>query len=72
MNCYDSGDLAFNWSGLLGSIAASSLSNAYYPEGDRGVGATFSRVALRIPFSMIQELFDEFGPDLDKKMRGKQ
>ncbi len=68
----DSAGRAFNWSGILGSIAASGLSNVYYPEGDRGAGPTFSRVALRIPFSMIEELFDEFGPDLEKKILGKK
>jgi len=68
----DSGGRAFNWSGILGSIAASGLSNVYYPEGDRGAGPTFSRVALRIPFSMIDGLFDEFAPDLEKKILGKK
>ena len=67
----DSGGVSFNWSGTLGSIAASSLSNAYYPEGNRGVGPTFSRVGMSIPFSMIDELFNEFGPDLQKKIFGK-
>jgi hypothetical protein len=67
----DSGGRAFNWSGILGSIAASGLSNAYYPEGDRGVGATFSRVAWSLPFSMIDQLVNEFGPDLEKKIVGK-
>jgi hypothetical protein len=64
----DSGRRAFNWSGIMGSIAASGLSNAYYPEGDRGVSATFSRVGMSIPFSMIDELINEFGPDLEKKL----
>ena len=68
----DSGGRAFNWSGILGSIATSSVSNAYYPEGNRGVGTTFSRVGMSIPFSMIDELFNEFGPDLEKKMSGKK
>jgi hypothetical protein len=68
----DSGERAFNWSGLLGSIAASSLSNAYYPERNRGVGPTFSRVAMGIPFSMVDELFNEFGPDLEKTIFGKK
>jgi hypothetical protein len=68
----DSGGRAFNWSGLLGSIATSSLSNAYYPDENRGVGATFSRVAMSVPFRMIDELVNEFGPDLEKKMFGKK
>jgi len=66
----DSGGRAFNWSGTLGSIAASSLSNAYYPEGNRGVGATFYRVAMSLPFNMIDELINEFGPDIQKKISG--
>jgi hypothetical protein len=66
----DSGVRAFNWSGILSSIARSSLSNAYYPEGNRGVSDTFSRVAMSIPFSMIDELVNEFGPDLQKRMFG--
>jgi hypothetical protein len=68
----DSGGRAFNWSGMLGSIATSSLSNAYYPEENRGAGTTFSRVAMSIPFSMIDELVNEFGPDLEKKIFGKK
>ena len=68
----DSGERAFNWSGMLGSVATSSLSNAYYPEENRGIGATFSRVAMSIPFSMIDELVNEFGPDLEKKIFGKK
>ena len=62
----DSGGLTFNWSGLLGSIAASSLSNVYYPATDRGVAPTFHRVAMGVPFSVIDHLIDEFGPDLQK------
>lgn len=54
----------FNWCGTLGSLAASGLANAYYPEEDRGAGKTFSRFALGIPFSVIDHLVDEFGPDL--------
>jgi hypothetical protein len=68
----DSGGPAFNWSGTLGSIATSGLSNAYYPEGSRGVGATFSRVAMALPFRMIDELVNEFGPDLQKKLSKKK
>jgi len=68
----DSGGRAFNWSGLCATVARSSLSNAYYPEEDRGVGETFSRVGMSIPFQMIDRLVDEFGPDLEKKFFGKR
>jgi hypothetical protein len=68
----DSGGRTFNWSGTFASVATSTLSNAYYPAGDRGLGATFSRVAWGIPFNMIDGLFNEFGPDLEKKILGKK
>jgi len=44
----------------------------YYPEGNRGAGATFSRVAMGIPSSMIDKLFNEFGPDIEKKIFGRK
>jgi hypothetical protein len=67
----DSGGRTFNWSGLLGSVAASSLSNAYYPVTDRGVGPTFRRVATGIPISVLDNLIHEFGPDLETKFQRK-
>jgi hypothetical protein len=36
------------------------------------VGATFSRVGMSIPFGMIDELVNEFGPDLERKIAGKK
>jgi len=63
----DSGGRAFNLAELLGGIAASTLSNAYYPASSSGVDPTFKRVATGIPFSMIDRLIDEFGPDLERK-----
>ena len=59
----DSQRTAFNWSGLLG-LPASAPANTYYPEEERGVGKTFSRVTTGVPFSVINHLVDEFGPDL--------
>lgn len=63
----DSGGRTINWSGLLGLIAASGLSNVYYPAADRGVEPTFKRVATGVPSGVIDHLIDEFGPDLEKK-----
>jgi hypothetical protein len=34
--------------------------------------ATFSRVAMSLPFSIIDELFNEFEPNLEKKIVGKK
>jgi len=36
------------------------------------VGKTFSRVATGIPFSVIDHLVDEFGPDLQRKLTPKR
>jgi len=64
----DSGGRTFNWCGTLGSLAANGLANTYYPEEERGAGKTFSRFATGIPFSVIDHLVDEFGPDLQRKL----
>jgi hypothetical protein len=68
----DSGGRTFNWSGTLGRIAASGLANAYYPEEERGVGRTFSRAAMSVPYSIIDDMVDEFGPDIQRKFFGKK
>lgn len=68
----DSDGRTFNWCGILGSLAASGLSNAYYPEADRGVGKTFSRFAVGIPLSVTDHLVDEFGPDLQRMVTPKK
>jgi hypothetical protein len=68
----DLGGRAFNWSGLLGLMAANGLSNIYYPATDRGIERTFKRVASGLPFSVIDHLIEEFGPDLQKKLLGRK
>jgi hypothetical protein len=68
----DSQRKAFDWSGVLGGLTASALANAYYPQEERGVGKTFSRVATGIPFNVIDHMVDEFGPDLQQKLTRKR
>jgi hypothetical protein len=68
----DSGGRTFNWAGLLGSTAASGLSNAYYPAADRGVETTFTRVGWGVPFSVIDHVIDEFGADLERRFLEKK
>lgn len=70
---YKDGDgKVFNWSGLGGSLAASGLANIYYPAEERGVEKTFSRWAMGIPYSVLDHLIDEFGPDLEGKLFHKK
>jgi len=68
----DSGGNEFNWSGILATFVASGISNAYYPGSDRGAGHVFTRAAVAIPFSVSGTIFNEFGPDLEKKFFGKK
>lgn len=50
-----------NYSGILGSLAASGLANAYYPAPNRaGAALTFEGAALGIGVSAFQNLMQEF------------
>jgi len=69
---HDSGGHTFNWSGVLGRIASSSLSDAYYPTTDRGADRIFKRVGIGMAFGVIGNFFDEFGPDIEKKLLGRK
>jgi len=68
----DSGKNGFNWSNVLGTLAAGGISNAYYPDENRGWGLTFSRAAISIGFGTAGAIFSEFGPDLQRKMAKKK
>jgi len=46
--------------------------NTYYPKEEPGVGKTFSRLTTGVPFSVIDHLVDEFGPDLQRKLTRKR
>ncbi len=51
----------FNYSGILGGMAAGGIANLYYPASDRsGVALTFEDLALGIGETAVQNLFQEF------------
>ena len=57
----DNGHWQFNYSGLAGGVAAGSISNLYYPAGDRsGVELTFENAGIGTAESAVQNLFQEF------------
>ena len=57
----DNGRWQPNYSNVLGSLAAGSLSNLYYPEQDRGgAGLTFENAAVGIGATAVANLFQEF------------
>ncbi len=57
----DNGNWQFNYSGMLGTLAASGISNLYYPASDRdGAALTFENLGFSIAGSAISNLFQEF------------
>jgi Carboxypeptidase regulatory-like domain len=56
----DNGRLQPNYSSMGGDLAASALTNAYYPPSDRGVGMTFENFAISTGERMGATLFQEF------------
>jgi len=64
----DSGGRSFSYSNVLGAFTAGGISNFYYPKGDRGLGLTVSRVGIALAYGVAGNLFDEFGPDVHRKL----
>jgi Carboxypeptidase regulatory-like domain len=56
----DNGKWQPNYSSIGGDLAAASISNAYYPEKDRGVGRTFNSFAVDTGSRMAAALAQEF------------
>lgn len=56
----DNGKWQPNYSSLGGDLASASISNAYYPEKDRGVGRTFNSFAVDTGARMAASLAQEF------------
>ena len=56
----DNGKRQPNYSSLGGDLAASALTNLYYPSWDRGVGMTFENFAISTGERMVATLFQEF------------
>ena len=68
----DSGDDAFNWSGILAPIAAQSIANSYLPERERTVGKTFIRSGRMIGMSVGVNVLKEFWPAISRRLGHKQ
>ena len=64
----DGGQRTFNWPTTLGALTAGSISNAYYPEADRGFGLTLTRSAVSIFYGSLGGLGSEFWPDIARKL----
>ena len=60
----DNGSHRFNYSRILGLLMAASVSNAYYPESDRGAAHTFKHAGTMIGEASGGAAFQEFWPDI--------
>jgi len=57
----DNGHWQYNYSGLLGGLAAGGISNLYYPPANRNaLGMTFENTAFGIGSSAVTNLLQEF------------
>lgn len=57
-----------NYSNVLGNIASGALSNLYYPGNDSGIGLTIGNGMVVTAEGTLGGLFDEFWPDISRKM----
>jgi hypothetical protein len=64
----DKGGRTFNWSSALGALTSGSISNAYYPQADRGFGLTLNRAGISLLYGSLGGLGSEFWPDIDGKL----
>ncbi len=62
----------FSFSNVLGAFTAGTISNAYYPDSDRGVGLTVSRASIALGYGCLGNIFLEFWPDIDQKLFHKK
>jgi hypothetical protein len=57
----DSGDLAFNVSGVLGFGMSAALSNAWYPQSSLSFGHTMQRFGIKVALGAAYNVLREFG-----------
>jgi hypothetical protein len=65
----DAGEPVINYSGLVGSLAAETLANTYYPAGSRGVGRTFIRFSIDMATRYCGNLLRQYLPRIDRRLQ---
>jgi hypothetical protein len=65
----DSGERVFNWSGLLGPLAAEGLANVYFPDNYRTAQNTFSRYGYDIGWIAAGNLLKQYWPSISRKLK---
>ena len=61
----DKGGRSFSWENAFGALTSGAVSNAYYPQSERGFGLTMSRSAISAAYGSLGGVVDEFYPDID-------
>jgi hypothetical protein len=59
----------FSYSNVFGALTAGGISNAYYPQEERGFGLTMSRTAVSFGWGMVGNFVLEFWPDVSRHYR---
>jgi hypothetical protein len=68
----DNGHSSWNYSNVLGNIAAGGIANAYYPANQRGAALTFQRAFTVTAEGTLGAVFYEFWPDISRKYLTKK
>lgn len=64
----DSGQAAFNFSGVIGTFMGIALSNAYYPDRDVDGSVVAGRCLSSYVGGAVSNLLPEFWPDIREKL----
>jgi hypothetical protein len=59
----------FSYSNVLGAVTSGAISNAYYPQEERGFELTMSRTATALAWGSVGNLLNEFWPDVVRHYR---
>jgi hypothetical protein len=65
----DNGKKQFNTSNVLGNFISGAISNAYYPQNERGVGLTLENGVTVTLEGMVGAQLLEFAPDITQKIK---
>lgn len=67
----DNGRWQPNYSNIAGNMLAGTISNLYYPDGDRGIELTVKRAFTVSAEGVIGAMFFEFWPDISRRLAKK-
>jgi hypothetical protein len=65
----DEGEQVVNYSGLVGTLAAEGLANAYYPTGSRDFGSTMIRYSIDLATRYAGHVFRQNLPLIDRSLK---